>query len=183
MGEITVLPQRRSVRLQGYDYASAGAYFITVCTHERRCLFGDIVDDKMGASAIGQVAEQCWQATPAHFPDVQLDELTLMPNHLHGILVLPATVPATGDACVAPTKPVSGPARRSIAAIVGSFKSAVTRKINGLHGEPTTPLWQRNYYEHVIRDEHALNQIRQYIADNPRLWAEDAENPLGKAVR
>jgi REP element-mobilizing transposase RayT len=183
MAEIRVLPQRRSIRLQGYDYASAGAYFITVCAHERRCLFGNVVDDKMMPNEIGQVIEQCWFGIPAHFPDVELDEFTLMPNHLHGILVMPATAPGTGDACVAPTQAGSGPARRSIAAIVGSFKSAATRAINRLRGKLTPPLWQRNYYEHVIRDERALGDIRQYIADNPRLWAEDSQNPLENIAR
>jgi REP element-mobilizing transposase RayT len=185
---------RRSIRLPGYDYRSAGAYFVTICTHQRELLFEDPV--------LRRVAEALWLRIPRHFPHVQLDAWVVMPNHVHGILVI------TGDTCrgeaspetLSPTNPmVSGgtgsaeqavaedasplPQRRaglapgSLGAIVGNFKSVTARRINRLRGTPGAPVWQRNYYEHVVRDERALNAIRQYIADNPARWAWDTYNP------
>jgi REP element-mobilizing transposase RayT len=185
MAYIRTIRERRSVRMQGYDYTAAGAYFVTVCAHERRCLFGEIASEQMALNHVGRTIERCWLAIPDHFPGVELDEFVLMPNHLHGIVVLPGSAAtrrqptATG---LAPPR-TSRPIPRSISTVVGSFKSAAAREINRLNGAPSAPVWQRSYYEHVIRDESSLNQIRQYIADNPRLWAEDAENPFVKTVR
>jgi len=171
--------RRRSIRLKGYDYSRAGAYFITICTHARACLFGEIVDGKMRLNDAGRMVQGCWDAIPKHFPDVVTDECVVMPNHIHGIVWV-----GKGTACRAPTtchvptveqfgKPVSG----SLPTIIRSFKSAVTKRINESHGAAGAPVWQRNYYEHIIRDDESLNQIRQYIIDNPAQWAMDRENP------
>ena len=262
---------RRSIRLVGYDYGSAGAYFVTLCTHQRELLFEDPV--------LRRVAETLCQRIPGHFPHVRLDEWVVMPNHLHGILVItddhrrgeaspetdsgaeavpageigsvskgeasPATgsgaepvaageigfvskgeaslatgsgaepVPASeigsvsemasskGEASPATgsgAEPVAaseigfvgqgaagdasplrwragGVAAGSLGAIVGNFKSVTARRINRLRHTPGAPVWQRNYYEHIVRDERALNAIRQYIADNPARWAWDTYNP------
>ena len=185
---------RRSIRLPGYDYRQKGAYFVTVCTHERELLFEDPV--------LRRVAETVWQRIPRHFPHVRLDAWVVMPNHVHGIVTI------VGDACrgeaspeatsamqgVAPAGSYSGweavagdasPLRSraggvapgSLGAIVGNFKSVTARRINRLRGTPGMPVWQRNYYEHIVRDERALNGIRQYIADNPAHWAWDRYNP------
>jgi len=176
-------PNRRSIRLRGYDYTYPGAYFVTLCTLGRACLFGDVVDGKMRLNAAGRIVRQCWQQIPTHFPNAALDDFVVMPNHVHGIIVLTDTnvVGATHASPqphenASPARP-HGPQRRSVASIVGSFKSAVARRINALRDTPGASFWQRNYYEHIIRDDESLNRIRQYILDNPMRWAMDRENP------
>lgn len=173
---------RRSIRLKGYDYTQAGAYFVTICTKDRACLFGDVADGVMRLDQMGHIVRQCWLAIPDHFPHVLLDEFVVMPNHVHGIIVIMAThdVGATHASPLqnddTPTRP-RGPQPRSVASIVGSFKSAAAKRINEHRGTPGAPIWQRNYYEHIIRDDESLNLIRNYIADNPLRWYLDRENP------
>jgi putative transposase len=173
---------RRSIRLKGYDYTQAGAYFVTICTKDRACLFGDVADGVMRLNQMGHIVRQCWLAIPNHVPHVLLDEFVVMPNHVHGILVIMPThdVGATHASPLqnddTSTRP-RGPQPRSVASIVGSFKSAAAKRINEHRGTPGAPIWQRNYYEHIIRDDESLNLIRNYIADNPLRWQIDAENP------
>ena len=156
---------RRSIRLRGYDYTDGGAYFVTACTHERACLFGQIAGDEMSLSAYGEIALECWLDIPEHCPQADLDAFIVMPNHIHGILVL---VDDTARSSHPPTherfgKPVAG----SLPTIVRLYKAAVTRRINELRSAPRMPVWQRNYYEHIIRDDESLNRIRAYIISNP----------------
>jgi putative transposase len=146
-------PERRSLRLANYDYASAGAYFITVCALDRRCLFGAVADDEMRTSALGKLVSTCWIQIPHHFPSVALDAFVVMPNHLHGILWLTRAGHAP-------------PLHR----VVGAFKSAASRAA-GQH------LWQRSFHDRVIRNDAELQLIRQYVIDNPLKWALDRENP------
>lgn len=208
---------RRSIRLKGYDYAQAGAYFVTIVTQDRACLFGDVVDGEMRLNAAGRMVVAEWQMMPARFPNVALDAFVVMPNHLHGILVIthdpparPGLVPAPDpvgaglvpapDPAITPVGagpvPAPDPAITPIGAttrvaptgptvghVVGAFKSRVTveyaRGVE-MFGWPRFRgrVWQRNYYEHIIRDEESWNRIRQYIVDNPARWMHDAENPL-----
>ncbi|WP_245971562.1 transposase [Calidithermus terrae] len=178
---------RRSIRLKGYDYAQAGAYFVTICTRDRACLFGEVVDGEMRLNDAGRIARQCWLDIPNHFPHAELDQSVIMPNHVHGIIVL--VNPSVGATHASPLRPVAsplrnrarGPQRQSISAIVGSFKSAVTKHINEHRGTPSMPVWQRNYYEHIIRDDSSLQRIRGYIAANPLRWQYDRENPAAAA--
>ena len=178
--------RRRSIRLKDYDYSQQGAYFITMCIHGRECILGDIVDGNSRLNQFGNFVKEEWLRTEQIRPEITMDEFQIMPNHMHGIIVINpvgatrrvvqkyrATHPKQGDP---PGRPY-GPAARSIGAIVGQFKSIVTKRINLLRKTPLTPIWQRNYYEHVIRDEENLNRIRQYIIDNPVKWDEDEENP------
>lgn len=167
-------PGRRSIRTPAYDYSAPGLYFVTACTHDRRCLFGEIAGEHMVLNECGRIVESCWQAIPEHFPDIELDEFVVMPNHVHAILGIVEPVGATHGS---PPGTSRGPGHRSLGAIVGTFKTAVTQRINRLRATPGALVWQRSYYEHVIRNERALDAIRQYIADNPRRWAEDGENP------
>jgi REP element-mobilizing transposase RayT len=166
---------RSSVRLKGYDYSRAGAYFITVCAKDRVCLFGDMVGEEMRLNAAGLAAEQCWVAIPEHFPFVELDEFVVMPNHVHGIVFL-TNAPTTRNVSVSRMAKIT-PKSGSLSVVVRSFKSAITKRINELRASPGVPVWQYNYYEHIIRDEESLDRIRQYIADNPAQWAMDHENP------
>jgi REP element-mobilizing transposase RayT len=167
---------RRSICLKGYDYSEAGAYFITICANSRECLFGDVVGEEMRLKDAGQMVRDIWHRIPEHFPHADIDEFIVMPNHVHGIIVINPT--GRGMACHAPThrqfaKPITG----SLSTIVGSFKSAITRQINLIRNTPGCSVWQRNYYEHVIRSEEEMNRIREYIIENPVKWSEDENHP------
>ncbi len=158
---------RRSIRLNGYDYAQNGAYFVTICTWQREYLFGNIVDGGMRLSDIGLLVEQCWRTIAA--AQVQLDEFVVMPNHLHGILLL------TGNNRQARVS--DGTAPGSLGAIIQNFKSVSTRRVNNQRDNRGCPLWQRNYYERVIRNDAELGRAREYIVNNPMKWDLDRENP------
>jgi len=194
---------RQSIRLRDYNYSRAGAYFVTVCVFERECLFGELVDGEMRLNEAGRMVRECWDGIPDHFPHVELDAFIIMPNHLHGIFVLNDDASIVGARHASPDFPVQmaatdratharatharathasplrgpGPEPRSIGAMVGSFKSAVTKRINQSRNTPGAPVWQRNYYERVIRGERELDGIRRYIVDNPAKWAEDENHP------
>lgn len=167
---------RRSIRLPGYDYAQPGAYFVTLCTQQRECLFGEIMDGAMRLNDAGRIVAREWCRTAALRQNLALDAWVVMPNHLHGILVIPD---GRGTMHRVPTmerfgQPVSG----SIPTVIRSFKAAVSRHLNRLHGTPAAALlWQRNYWEHVIRDEADLHRIREYIQNNPACWELDALHP------
>ena len=186
-----MIHQRRSIRLPGYDYAQAGAYFITLCTYNREWLFGEISDGEMRLNKMGQIVMGVWLETPAHFPHIELGEFVVMPNHIHGIIVIndsvgvrhaeplpnPAHDPVRARHAVPPQgqleqfgKPTVG----AIPTIVRSFKSAITKRINEHRKTPGALVWQRNYWEHVIRDEKSLSQIAAYIANNPAQWELDS---------
>lgn len=175
---------RRSIRLKGYDYSQAGAYFITICTQDRVCLFGEIVDGEMRLNDMGRMVEFTWFDLPNHVDGLVLDAFVVMPNHVHGILVIVgagSTEPApTGSAPTVPN--TGGEKRHGLPEIVRQFKTFSSRRINEYRHTPGMPVWQRNYYEHIIRNEESLNRIRQYIADNPLQWALDRENPVVRAT-
>jgi len=185
---------RRSIRMPGYDYSQPGAYFVTICTQGRECLFHDPV--------LRSVVETHWQAIPGHASHIALDAWVVMPNHLHGIIVITHRYPLVGAShspARAPTTETVGPdgmppfkghhARNdsplqqhgappgSLGAIVGNFKSVTGRCINRIRHTPGVRVWQRNYYEHVVRNERALQRIREYILNNPARWDVDIENP------
>ncbi|MCI0708340.1 MAG: hypothetical protein L0Y80_12750 [Ignavibacteriae bacterium] len=167
---------RRSIRLKEYDYSQEGAYFITICTYERECVFGNIVEEKMNLSSIGKIADECWVKIPEHFPNVQLDEHVVMPNHIHGILCI------TDRVGVQYIEPLQRQNRyqhvipKSLGSIIRSYKAAVTRISH--RNKSLEFKWQRDYYEHIIRNEKELIRIRQYIADNVLRWFYDEENPI-----
>jgi putative transposase len=174
---------RRSIRLQGYDYTQVGAYFVTICTYQRQRLFGEIVDGEMNLNLCGQVVVSRWQNIPRHFPCVKLDEFVLMPDHLHGIIVIGEgegiAFPDGGSLDLDSFQGNAMPLRRtetdSLGAIVQNFKSVSTRKTNQINRSAGTPVWHRNYHERIIRDEMALKNIRRYIAANPLKWEGDRD--------
>jgi REP element-mobilizing transposase RayT len=205
---------RRSIRLQGFDYTQPGAYFITTVTRDRACLFGQVIDGEMRLNDAGEIARQCWLDIPNHFSNAQLDEFVIMPNHVHGVIVLVESsdmtynvgarhavplpndaVPLPNDAMPLPNDAVplprdlskgekfGNPISGSIPTIVRSYKSAVTKRINECHGTPGAPVWQRGYYEHIIRNHESLNRIREYIMNNPLQWALDRENPDAMGIQ
>lgn len=190
---------RSNLRLQGADYAQPGAYYVTICAHERKCLFGEVIEGCVLRNTLGQTVADEWLKTAEIRREVTLDTWVVMPNHLHGIVMIGHPTDrrgggpwaATGgrqfDATAATGAEVgrtaerllpSGPRPASLGAIIAGFKSASTRRINELRQTPGMPVWQRNYYEHIIRDERALGRIREYIVNNPLQWALDRENPV-----
>ena len=179
---------RRSIRLKDYDYSRAGAYFVTVCAWQRECLFGEIVDGEMRLNEYGNIVKACWDDLPNHYPHTVLDAFVIMPNHVHGIITIvddARDVNANigiGAGSVgaglkpAPTKTVNK--RHGLSEIVRAFKTFSSRRINETRDNPGCPVWQRNFYEHVIRNEEELSGVRQYIIDNPLKWELDEENPV-----
>lgn len=178
-------PQRRTMRLPAYDYSQAGAYFVTICTHQRASLFGWILDGEMWLGARGEEVNACWRAIPEHYPRVALDAFVVMPNHAHGIIMIgdasedeALRSADAGATCRAPTVGRKPRLERPVLGhIVRSFKAASTKAIRELGMGGPQVVWQRGYHEHVIRSEAALARIRQYIADNPAKWAYDHDNP------
>ncbi|NES72383.1 MAG: hypothetical protein F6K24_47905 [Okeania sp. SIO2D1] len=176
---------RRSLRLRGYDYSQAGAYFLTICTYNRQTLFGEIIDGKMQLNQLGEVVVEEWERSAQIRQEIELDYSVIMPNHLHGIVIINNVganervgVNTIEGECHSPLRMKS----RSISSLITGFKSVVTRRINRIryHGEQLTtpaPVWQRNYYEHIIRNETSLNQLRQYIVENPLKWEIDQLHP------
>jgi putative transposase len=195
----TVRGHRRSIRLDGYDYASAGAYFVTICTQDRTCVFGDVVDGQMRPNACGRIVQDELVRTPIVRPEMQMDVWVVMPNHVHVVVRIVGAYGNTpgngarGDAGAhidtgayidtpvqMPQGAKSGRAFRSpshtIGAMVRGFKSATTARINTLRGTPGAAVWQRNYYEQIIRDEDSLNRVRAYVSANPARWLTDRDN-------
>ena len=178
---------RRSIRLRNYDYRNSGAYFVTICTFQRECLFGVVMDGEMRMNESGMLAHACWQGIPEHFPEVELDVYVIMPNHIHGILVmhdrsrarhtLPDSLVLTRNNVNQARATHASPLRRSVGAIVGSFKSAVTKQMNEGRDNPGSTVWQRNFYEHIIRNDEELAKSRRYITENPSKWRMDESNP------
>jgi len=172
---------RSSIRLQGYDYASEGAYYITIVTHQRTCLFGNVVGDNVELNTLGCIVETQWRRTAVVRPYVQLDEYVVMPNHFHGILFINyADIPDVGaDRRSAPTqkRQFGNAISHSVSSIMRQFKSIVTKQINKTMNTPSHKRWQRNYYERIIRNEAELNNIRLYIQTNPARWSEDDNHP------
>lgn len=174
---------RRSLRLQGYDYSQAGAYFVTICTHNRACLFGEVVDGEMRLNETGRMVASALQAISDHFPQVDVDAFVVMPNHVHGIIV----INGVGAQFIAPNTHETDAAAINLGAInraptlgdmVRAFKARSTRDIR--LREPGVSVWQRNYYEHIVRNEDDLARIREYIVNNPLQWALDRENPANR---
>ncbi|MBM3155874.1 MAG: transposase [Chloroflexi bacterium] len=166
--------QRRSIRLKHYDYSQAGAYFITICTYDKECLFGKVTNGEMVLNEYGKVVEEEWYRSGKIRHEIELDAFIVMPNHIHGVVTIVGAqglAPLQHDHAHLQRKP------RSLSTFVTGFKSAVTIRVNELRGTLCEPVWQRNYYEHVIRNEHDLNDIREYIVNNAQKWDSDSENP------
>ncbi len=217
-----------SIRLPGYDYSRPGAYFITIVAHNRQCLFGEIVNGEMTLNEFGEIVKTEWQKTGALRPNIDVDAFVVMPNHLHGILIITdnddlyhhrnrdrdcdcdcrdtlqrvSTGSGSGSESGSETETETGsetetetetesesepgmgmgmgtieqfgkPTHNSIPTIVRLFKSTITKQINQIRQTPGIPVWQRNYYEHIIRNDNELNKIREYIINNPLTWETD----------
>ncbi|OGC94669.1 MAG: hypothetical protein A2W25_13950 [candidate division Zixibacteria bacterium RBG_16_53_22] len=178
--------KRKSIRLQGYDYSNPGGYAVTICTAMKLHYFGHIEKGEMTLSDVGKIAAKCWIDIPRHFTSVSLDRYIVMPNHVHGILWLNnqhrenktgkwMATDCRGVQLNAPTKNEYfsriSPSKNTLGVIIRTYKAAVTTSCNKRSTVGFS--WQRNYYEHIIRNEDDLNAIRQYILNNPANWAND----------
>ena len=155
-------PSRKSPRLAQYDYSATGHYFVTICTREKQCLLGKIIGDAVCLNSAGQMIASAWKTLPERFEQVDLDSFVVMPNHVHGIIILKKSVFLTR--------------------VIQAFKSVTTHEyIRGVHGQGWKKfdgtLWQRSFYDHVIRKDKDLSRIQEYILNNPLQWALDDENP------
>ena len=173
------LPARRSLRRPGYDYARGAAYFVTLCTQRRACLFGEITEQRLATNAAGAMIGEQWAALSSRFPSIVLDTFVVMPNHLHGVLFLPSRAPFKR---AEPERVENGAIPLTLGSVVGAFKSLTAVLYGRGAAAGAWPacdarLWQRNYYEHIIKDEGSLVRIRAYIDKNPGDWARDPENP------
>jgi REP element-mobilizing transposase RayT len=178
--------QRRSIRLRNYDYAANGAYFVTICAFQRECLFGEVVDGEMRMNDFGVIVRKEWERSTPIRAELSIDAYVVMPNHFHGIVhidvgahgVRPGEMAehfgwAHGRAFLRSPK--------SLGSFIAGFKSAVTKHINQSRGTAGVPVWQRNYYERVIRDDRELDALREYIVANPARWADDDNHPAREA--
>lgn len=176
---------RRSIRLKGYDYSQEGAYFVTIVTWQREFLFGEIVNAEMMLSPYGEIVQKWWEEIPVHFANVETGAFVIMPNHVHGIIYIlnehRGTVSVPDDNIPqhiqgGETPPLRKP---TLGQIVAYFKYQSTKEMNKVEtADAVTKFWQRNYYEHIIRDEKDLQNKTDYIEANPLLWDEDDENPV-----
>ncbi|MCR4304252.1 MAG: transposase [Gallionella sp.] len=181
---------RRSLRLKGYDYSLEGAYFVTICAHGKACLFGDVIGDEMKVNELGRNVQAVWNDLPVHYPHVATDAFVVMPNHVHGVIVIRA------GGCEAAGYPMAHvvnfspdhaerraglkpapTARHGLSEIIRGFKTFSARRVNEFRESTGTSLWQRNYYDHIIRNDADYNRIAEYIANNPQRWAEDSLHP------
>lgn len=165
---------RHSIRLSGYDYAQPGAYFVTLCTHEQEYLFGNITEGEIVLNELGQTVQSVWDELPRRFPTISTDTHVIMPNHFHGIIIVGAQFIAPSSRMNRDQTGVMNHAP-TLGKIVRVFKAISTRRIRTKSNSAFA--WQRNYYEHIIRNEEELKCIRQYIADNPMQWEMDREKP------
>ena len=178
---------RRSIRLRNYDYAQPGAYFVTVCTYQRECLLGDVVNGEMVLNEDGEIVRHTLEELPRKFPGIEVDMHVIMPNHLHGIILVgaqfiapiprPAPIPQTDMVGISGKSGVMNHAP-TLGIVVRAFKAISTHMIRT--GSNGTFAWQRNYYEHVLRGEGALARAREYIVLNPLRWHLDGENPRNR---
>jgi putative transposase len=192
---------RRSIRLRDYDYAQHGAYYVTICVDQRECLLSRVVGTEIELSDAGRIVAKTWDDLPSRFPTVELDAFVIMPNHVHGILLIIDPPEQPGTASSAPTNslqdvpefvgaeqalPNNHPhdksdtiERPTLGRIIQAFKSISAIACNRLLERSGVPFWQRNYWEHVIRDDHDLARLRRYIESNPGKWIDDTLNPAG----
>ena len=179
---------RRSMRMDRYDYTQAGIYFVTIVAQARLSLFGEVVGDEMRLNDAGEMVHKAWERLSCRFPGIEIDTFVVMPNHIHGIIVVNQPVEArTRGTLAAYVEPSHQPRATTRVAptlgdVVGAYKSITTVEyIRGVKANAWTPfpgrLWQRNYYDHIVRNNESLTGIRQYILDNPAKWAYDLENP------
>lgn len=172
------LPQRHTIRLTDYDYSQEGLYFVTICCQDKICRFGNISNSEVILNESGKIAHDEWLNTPQLRPNIELGTFIIMPNHIHGIIIVRNQI--VGTNCIRPNIDKNGvcntplqPPSQTLGAIIRGYKSAVTKQIKQLNNVSDIRLWQRNYYEHIIRNEASFSNISDYIVNNPYNWEND----------
>jgi REP element-mobilizing transposase RayT len=182
---------RRSIRLPQYDYAQPGVYFVTICTHKHECVLGEVVDGVMILNDWGIVADRFWDEVSAHFDGIAIDAHVIMPNHMHANIVIvrdPIREGEVASPALATTRATepggeTPPLQPTLGQIVAYYKYQTTKAINLMRGMPGAKFWQRNYWEHVIRNEAEMDRIREYIETNPARWSDDQLHPDARPNR
>ncbi|WP_353932223.1 transposase [Okeanomitos corallinicola TIOX110] len=188
--------KRQSIRLKGYDYSQSGLYFITICCYQRECLFGNIINSQMILNNFGELIKEEWLKSAEIRKEIELDNFVIMPNHFHGIVIinqeinrdfiknnvdfLDNNVGANGRSPLQQIQSSSlkiSMKPKSLSSLIAGFKSATTKKINMIRNTPQNPVWQRNYYDHIIRNDESLARIREYVENNPLSWENDQLHP------
>jgi len=179
MMHLRPIQQRKAMRLKGYDYNQAGAYFVTICCQNRECLFGKIIDGQLILNDYGVIVEQVWNNLADHFYGiVEIDQAVVMPNHFHGIVVINRNEASSSIAQhSAEGKPAFFQCKTQLGKTIAYFKYQTTKLINQRRNTAGTKIWQRNYYDHIIRNEASLKIIQQYVLDNPVRWKNDQLHP------
>jgi putative transposase len=180
-------PQRKPIRVQGFDYSQYGPYFITICTHQKKCFFGKVVNGEMRMNEAGEMIAKWWRELKNKFSAIELDQYIIMPNHFHAIIAVGADLgvgPQLPEDELGPGGHLGPPLPR----IIQWFKTMTTnqyiRNVKQFGWKPFPgKLWQRSYYEHIIRDEPSLEKIREYIYYNASKWDADRENPLAQMTK
>ncbi len=160
-----ILHNRHSIRLKDYDYSLPGAYFVTICSWQREFIFGSVFDGQITLNDCGRVVEKAWLDLPRHYPNITVDKYIVMPDHFHGTL-FQIEIPQEEKAI-----------RYGLSEIIRGFKSRSARQINNLLGSAGIPVWQRGFYDRIIRNPAELDLIRRYITENPTRWAADEKYP------
>jgi putative transposase len=177
-----LIHNRHSIRLQGFDYSSEGTYFLTICKYQRQMLFGNIMDGQMNLNQLGIIVRDEWEKSAIIRAEIELGEFVIMPNHMHAIVIIRRGVRPN-----APTRPndysiydetndqtiCSGLRSKTIGSLISGFKSTVTKQINLIRNTPGEPVWQRNYWDHIIRNDESNDRIFEYINTNPIMWEQD----------
>ncbi|MFN6232558.1 MAG: transposase [Dolichospermum sp.] len=188
--------KRQSIRLKGYDYSQSGLYFITICCYQRECLFGNIMNSQIILNNFGQLIKEEWLKSAEIRKEIEFDDFVIMPNHFHGIVIINQeinsdfmkndvdfqdnNVGANGRSPlqqIKSSRPKISMKPKSISSLIAGFKSATTKKINIIRNTPQNPVWQRNYYDHIIRNDESLARIREYVQNNPLSWENDQLHP------
>lgn len=188
--------KRQSIRLKGYDYSQSGLYFITICCYQRECLFGNIINSQIILNNFGQLIKEEWLKSAEIRKEIEFDDFVIMPNHFHGIVIINQeinsdfmkndvdfqdnNVGANGRSPLGQiqlSRPKISMKPKSISSLIAGFKSATTKKINIIRNTPQNPVWQRNYYDHIIRNDESLARIREYVQNNPLSWENDQLHP------
>jgi REP element-mobilizing transposase RayT len=167
---------RKSIRLKGYDYSQPGEYFITICTHDKKCVFGKVIEEKIILSPIGEIAKKCWEEIPEHYPKVELDEYIIMPNHIHGIIIMSEGRDLINQILTTENNfPLMKNPKETLGKIIRYYKARSTKLI---HNSGYIDFqWQSLFYDRIVRSDNELNNIRDYITNNPLKWYLDEENP------
>jgi REP element-mobilizing transposase RayT len=166
---------RQSIRLKEYNYSQPGEYFVTICTYEKKCVFGKIIEEKIILSPLGEIAKKCWEEIPEHFPNVRLDEYMIMPNHVHGIIVITKRRDLINQIPTEINFPLMKNPKMTLGKIIRNYKARSTKYI---HDSGYVDFqWQSLFYDRIVRGDKELNNIRNYITDNPLKWYLDEENP------